>query len=652
MLKRFIRYVSALGEPSHRPRRKKHSSCIARSFRHPQFEQLEDRRLLTITVNTLVDENNGIGAGAGTSLREALFSALAGETINFSVTGTINLTNLGQLSINKALLIDGPGADLLTINAYDPTPTSNNGDGSRIFSIDDGIEGTQLILEINGLTLTGGDVTGLGGAILTNENLFLRECVIAENVAMSGSANQRKGGGIYQSAGELTIEDCTIHHNAAATQGGGVFISAGNLTMLRSTIRDNSAPEGGGIFSAGTAVIRDSTINGNNASDGGGISHLQGDLTVENSTISTNIALQNGGGIRSVQGNLTVRHSTLTKNVADSDDNGFGRGGGIFVSAGNVTLDHVLVAGNIRRVNIREDVFGLVSARYTLVGDGSGATIVSLGLNMVGNSTVAVAPVLGPLADNGGPTKTHALLPGSPAIDLGDPYATAGANGIPLNDQRTGAFGRITDGDGQHGARIDVGAYELQPGAALPALLGDYNEDGTVDNADYCVWRDTLGQDDVSPFSGADGDGDGSIGPADYIVWKSQFGETLPVGGTGSIAQVSISSEQDTETIPVALELPLSGWVESDSRVTTRNLRQRDRSQPYQGLSRAYDTKEDRGLLAWLTSQVYREKQTEGALLQDDSAIEVTPLSAGSFDEGFASLIEPTLQFKNCSAGN
>jgi len=68
-------------------------------------------------------------------------------------------------------------------------------------------------------------------------------------------------------------------------------------------------------------------------------------------------------------------------------------------------------------------------------------------------------PALGPLVDNGGPTKTHALLTGSPAIDAGDPLAVEGVGSIPLNDQRGIPFGRVKDGDGLNGARIDIGAF-------------------------------------------------------------------------------------------------------------------------------------------------------------------------------------------------
>jgi hypothetical protein len=97
---------------------------VYRSYsRRLRFETLEARRVLSITVDTLVDENNGIGLGAGTSLREAIAAAAAGDTVNFSVRGTINLT-LGPSNsekhhvINKSLTIGGPGADLLTIRAF------------------------------------------------------------------------------------------------------------------------------------------------------------------------------------------------------------------------------------------------------------------------------------------------------------------------------------------------------------------------------------------------------------------------------------------------------------------------------------------------------------------------------------------------------
>src|SRR5262249_9373189 len=143
-------------------RRSAHSAVGAIRNRRLAFEPLEDRRLLSITVNTLVDENDGIAIG-GISLRDAIAAAAPGDTINFapSLTAggppTILLTH-GDLLIDKNLTINGPGSTRLTIDASgdDPTPTINNGDGSRIFQIYN--QGFLPTVSLAGLSLTGGDL--------------------------------------------------------------------------------------------------------------------------------------------------------------------------------------------------------------------------------------------------------------------------------------------------------------------------------------------------------------------------------------------------------------------------------------------------------------------------------------------------------------
>lgn len=126
------------------------------------------------------------------------------------------------------------------------------------------------------------------------------------------------------------------------------------------------------------------------------------------------------------------------------------------------------------------------------------------------SASTAIKPLLGPLADNGGPTLTHALLGGSPAIDAGDPAAAGG------NDQRGTPFLRVFDGDGVNGARVDMGALEAQP----KQPQGDYNRNGSVDAADYVLWRKTRSTSGLPAFSGADGSGNGVIGFEDYGVWR------------------------------------------------------------------------------------------------------------------------------------
>ena len=244
------------------------------------FEPLEDRRLLTIAVDTLAD---GIGI-PGTSLREAIIVAAPGETINFSVTGTINLTNLGGLVINKNLTINGPGANLLTINAFDPTPASNNGDGSRIFNVDDGTANVRIV-SISGLKLAGGDVTGSGGAIRSAETLTLGSSLV------TGNSSTSRGGGLYSLSSNLNLVDTVVTGNSTMTSGGGIHGNGGAITLTRSKVSGNQS-----------------------ASDAGGVDIHLGTLTVTNSTIANNTSVRYGGGVWSYNSTFILTGSTISGN--------------------------------------------------------------------------------------------------------------------------------------------------------------------------------------------------------------------------------------------------------------------------------------------------------------------------------------------------
>jgi hypothetical protein len=139
------------------------------------------------------------------------------------------------------------------------------------------------------------------------------------------------------------------------------------------------------------------------------------------------------------------------------------------------------------------------------------------------------------LVNNGGPTPTHALLPTSLAIDKGDELIFW----YPPNDQRGEPFERIVDGDGSGPPLvIDIGALEAQTNL----LPGDYNYNGSVDAADYTVWRDTKGSttdlraDGSGPTTGVP---DGVVDDYDYAFWKSHIGDTLPPPGSGALAEVA-----------------------------------------------------------------------------------------------------------------
>jgi predicted outer membrane repeat protein len=515
------------------------------------FEPLEDRRLLsTVTVDTLIDVNASDGL---TTLREAIAAAMPNDTIDFSVTGTINLSSLGQLTINKNLTITGPGANLLTVRAFDPSGTV--GDGTHVFNIDDGNFTADKTVAISGLTLTGADVTAsgnfTGGAIQSFENLSITACTISGNRVTGGS-----GGGIWQLGGNLTISSSTISGNTS-TRGGGFYAFDVNV------------------------VVSDSTISGNTSTflfgnGGGGIANSGGSVTVTNSTISGNSANANGGGIHVAGGSVTVRHSTITGNRADADNSSAGLGGGVFVSYGTASLDHTIVAGNFRSVSTRDDAGGALAARYSLIGDNTGATITNNGVNQIGTGASPIDPLLGSLANNGGPTFTHALFVGSPAIDTGDPAAAAGSGTVPLTDQRGAPFDRVFDGDAAGGARIDIGAYELQLLSLIVDTLSDEN-DGNFSAGDFSL-REAIGlansssSADTITFAAALTSG----GPATILLTQGELAITdaVTINGPGAnlltISGNNASRIFNTSSAPAGRAIMLQGLTLTSGKSTSR----------------------------------------------------------------------------------
>lgn len=225
---------------------------LEKYHRQIRFEPLESRKLLSITVSTLVDENDGVMVG-GISLREAIAIAAPGELIDFapSLTGTGSFTPLylthGELVINKSLTILGPGAGRLSIDASgnDPTPNYYFGDGSRALRVDDSQSDALINVYISGLSFNNGDITDSAGAILNRENLTLSKCVVSFNNATVN------GGGIVHEAGSLMITDSNVSNNRA-TNGGGIIVLNGAVTVIGSTLSGNRATgDGGGVHVLG-----------------------------------------------------------------------------------------------------------------------------------------------------------------------------------------------------------------------------------------------------------------------------------------------------------------------------------------------------------------------------------------------------------------
>ena len=312
------------------------------------------------------------------------------------------------MTLGKNVTIDGAAASSLTISG-------NNTD--RVFIVNAGTTATVKYLNV-----TKGYGWQLGGGILNNGSLTLDHVNVTGNVMATNAGDfWQGGGGIYNGSGAVfNLIDSSVSNNQAAWSGGGVysFFNTTN-TIVRSTISGNVSNDvGGGIRSLGNFTILDSTISGNTAKGwhGGAIFQTDGNITITNSTIANNIGPdwapstffigQFGGGF--------VPTLTLTNNV---------------ITGNHWYACEKFASGTTGNV---------VSGGHNLIQDDS--------CNPASSDLVVWDALIGPLVDNGGPTLTHALLPGSPAIDAGDDTACSAV------DQR--GVSR------PQGAHCDIGPYE------------------------------------------------------------------------------------------------------------------------------------------------------------------------------------------------
>jgi hypothetical protein len=328
------------------------------------------------------------------------------------------------------------------------------------------VEEVDLINQL--LIISGNDVSivGPGADKLTIDGPSSANAFIvgpSTSVTLRGMRITGGGGGVHSSGGTLTIDQCQIDNNVG---NGGVRHGGGTLLITNSTVANNTANSpktGGGVYV--TSAIS---------------------ATIRNSTISTNSAVM-GGGIWVNGSNLRVINSTVTNNTSTSGKVGIETGGTNVL----VRLDNTIVAGNYQNgvpadLSSASGVINSASS-YNLIGfDPSLTNGLNNGTsgNQVGGEETdpAINPMLGALANNGGPILTHALLIGSPAIDKGDPNFDPDAFSPPmLYDGRAGGFSRIVNGDAIVGARLDIGSYEYQPpqsassAAAIDASLADYD---------------------------------------------------------------------------------------------------------------------------------------------------------------------------------
>jgi hypothetical protein len=286
------------------------------------------------------------------------------------------------------------------------------------------------------------------------------ETVTISGLTIRNGHDDTIGGGIDNEGGAtLTITNSTLSGNTAGSvnnpsvAGGGIF-SSGTLTIVNSTVSGNAvggiSGRGGGIYNGGTLTIVNSTVSGNTAIIGAGIDNggVATTVTITNSTFSGNAASAYGGACLN-SGTLQIANSTLSDNSAFL-------GGAILLSGpfAPLQIGNTILNRGDSGENIHSFGFATVtSLGYNLSSDDAGGHLTGPG------DQINTDPVLGPLQDNGGPTFTHALLPGSPAINAGNPNFTP----PPFFDQRGPGFNRVVNG------RIDIGSFEVQGPIATPS---------------------------------------------------------------------------------------------------------------------------------------------------------------------------------------
>ena len=428
---------------------------------------------LTIANGSVASANGaGIRVGTGSTLN-LTNSTVSGNTVTVASFSGGGIYSQGTVAISNSTISGNSGyyggginigsGGLLTVT--NSTIRSNFGyQGGGIYN-----EGT---VNIASSTISGNSVSADGGGVYNRlGTMTVTNSTISNNIVSGGGINKR-GGGIFNNRGIFTLTNSTVSGNTTGNQGGGISSNGvgATLTVNNSTISGNTANGFGGAISTdkkvniskttisgktagkggginnrgGTKNLSSSTVSGNSATYGGGINNLT-TATITNSTISGNSATFGGAIYNDGTSTATITNSTISHNTATN-------GGGIAQKSATaqITIGNSIVAGNTAingtETNITAGTF--TSQGNNLVGqNGSvgGFTTTSSDIILPGAISTAIAS----LGDYGGATKTHALVPGSLAINTGNNTLASGST-----DQR--GVTRIV------GGTVDVGAYESQ----------------------------------------------------------------------------------------------------------------------------------------------------------------------------------------------
>ena len=510
-----------------------------------------------------------------------------GIEVNVGKYSTVLLEDGSEVSGNTAtegsgggIHVLGGGAKYAASVVIDASTVSGNtarNDGGGIFIDADKYGGVALL---DGSVVSGNTALfGNGGGIFAVAGKYAQVDVLEGSVVDANKAcddgltpggacdddeeGKGYGGGIFVYGG-ARLDDATVSGNFADADGGGIYVDA------RSESGDTETLEAAAVPEKYALTVTGSTIAGNDADNGGGVAFL-GPATAEfvNSTISGNDAVEFGGGVAvggtpEANAGLVVRFTTVTGNTAGDD------GGGAILYEVEGTADHTILANNVvddgtaEGVEVAagdgvviEPVFNLIEGTFdTDISTGT-LTPEQLATNIQGED-----PLLGDLADNGGPTETHALLPGSPAINAGDPEAAP----PPDTDQR---------GLPREVGPPDIGAFEVQPAPVAAGVTIQFQSPTASVNEDAGPAQITLTRTgDTSAAStvrirSTDGTAT-SVPPAFDFVAVDQV-VSFAAGATSAVVPVTIEDDprdEDNETFTLTLSDVTGGALGSVSAAT------------------------------------------------------------------------------------
>ncbi len=415
-------------------------------------------------------ENNILIAGL-TLTNASSPGGSGGAIFNFWSTMTVsNCTIRGNSAQNGGGIYNYGNLSNATLRVIACTLGGNSANyGGAIYN--SGSSGSATVSVI-GSTFTGNMASlhpvfmngGLGGGIYNNGRSSLGAALAISNCTFSGNSAAQSGGGIYNDGEQngmatVLVNDSIFRSNSVTLYGGGIYndgasSSSGTASLMvnDSTFTDNSAGAGGGISSGGfdgraTNSVRGSTFNGNSAAYSGGAIAIEDPnvrFLVNASTFSANSAAERGGAIHIFNATLMVANSTFSGNFANISGDTIG------IENAELDIRSTILKAGVNGVSISNNLGAVISSGYNLSSDAGGGALTNA------TDQINTNPLLGPLANYGGPTLTHALLPGSPAIDQGKSFGlTSDQRGIarPID------ISLITNANGGDGS--DIGAFEF-----------------------------------------------------------------------------------------------------------------------------------------------------------------------------------------------